>query len=184
MGVPLRASRPIDRVDPDRVVATGPGADSVRFVVERDTADRRLLWIRPLSGSRGSILLKPKAIHDLYSGWNDSTTVTLSAPDPATLGSLKLTFEGDPGVALIALLQDGQGRAVRRQPLQAGVRSVQWASLPAGTYSIRVVRDGNGNGRWDPGRWRAGLLPEAVLTHPEPVNVRAGWDLEVNWSLP
>lgn len=183
-GVPLRASRPIDRVAPDRVVATGPGADSVRFAVERDTADRRLLWIRPLSGSRGSILLKPKAIHDLYGGWNDSTTVALSAPDPATLGSLKLTFDGGSERALIALLQDAQGRAVRRQPLQGGAHSVQWEGLPPGTYSIRVVRDGNSNGRWDPGRWRDGLLPEPVLTHPEPVNVRAGWDLDVNWTLP
>lgn len=187
-GLPLRASRPIDRVDPERIVATGPGADSVRFAVDRDTMDQRLLWIRPqagsLAGRTGSILLKPKAVHDLYGGWNDSTTVALSAPDPAAFGSLRLTFDGGTEEALIALLQDAQGRAVRRQPLSGGRRSVLWEGLTAGTYAIRVVRDANGNGRWDPGRWREGLPPEPVLTHPEPVNVRAGWDLEVNWALP
>ncbi|MBV6403948.1 MAG: Ig-like domain-containing protein [Flavobacteriales bacterium] len=183
VGVPLRSSRPIDRVDAERVVAIGPGADSVRFAVDRDTTDRRLLWVRHQGGDRGPILLRPKAVHDVFGAWNDSTTVTLGAFDPGTVGSLKLTIDG-PGGSLIALLQDGQGRAVRRAVLQGGTRTVLWGGLSPGTYSIRAVRDANANGRWDPGRWREGLLPEVVLTHPEPVQVRLGWDLEITWTLP
>ncbi len=183
-GVPVRASRPIDRIDPDRMGIVGTRADSMQFTVELDTADRRLLWVRHRGGGQGSILLRPKAVHDLYGGWNDSTMVSLGPLDASAMGSLRISFGGRSAGALIALLQDGQGRAVRRQALQDGTRSVHWEDLPPGAYRIRVVLDENGNGRWDPGRWRDGLLPEPVLTQPEPVNVRAGWDLELTWALP
>jgi len=183
-GVPLHAGRPVERVDTDRIVAFGPGADSVRVTVDRDNNDQRMLVLRAEGPGTASILLKPKAVRDIVGGWNDSLVVAMRAAQPGAFGTLALTFADPLNTPLIALLQDAQGRVVRRQEVRGDAPSVTWEGLTGGRYTIRVIRDANGNGRWDPGRWREQLPPEEVLTHPDPVNVRAGWDVDVNWILP
>jgi len=49
--------------------------------------------------------------------------------------------------------------------------------------TLRVIADSNGNGRWDTGEWSTALQPERTYYHTETVNVRAAWDVVVDWDL-
>ena len=45
-----------------------------------------------------------------------------------------------------------------------------------------MIDDVNGNGRWDTGVLDV-LQPERTWYHAELVNIRASWDITVDWSL-
>ena len=49
--------------------------------------------------------------------------------------------------------------------------------LPPGEYQIRIIKDSNGNGRWDTGNYLKKIQPEEVQYLIAPINVRANWEL-------
>ena len=49
--------------------------------------------------------------------------------------------------------------------------------LPPGEYQIRIIKDANGNGRWDTGNYLKKIQPEEVTYLKESIIVRANWEL-------
>ena len=47
-----------------------------------------------------------------------------------------------------------------------------------GTYVIKYIIDTNRNGLWDNGDFNKRQQPEKVGYYPQPITVRAYWDLE------
>ena len=185
--VKMISSRPIVSYDTARMKLS---VDSVplAFTVERDSVDQRTLTLRSAlrAGDNARLKLLPKAVRDIYGGSNDTLASSVGrAADKAT-GTLRIamvTPAETSGTYILALI-DGQGRAVRSDAVSNGKVPLTWERVPPGTYELRCIVDGNLNGRWDEGSLAARRLPELVFRHPDPVNVRAGWDLRVDWVLP
>ena len=49
-------------------------------------------------------------------------------------------------------------------------------------YYMRCYVDENGNGMWDTGDYSIGLQPECVFYFPQPIRVKAKWDIEQDWA--
>ncbi len=49
-------------------------------------------------------------------------------------------------------------------------------------YYMRCYVDENGNGMWDTGDYSIGLQPERVFYFPQPIRVKAKWDIEQDWA--
>ncbi len=88
-------------------------------------------------------------------------------------GTLRIRTTADPK----ALLQVIKGEQVLRQvPLSDTV--LQVSLLPPGIYSVRILHDENGNGRWDTGRlYGKRVEPELTEQLPGDVTVRANWEV-------
>ncbi len=54
-------------------------------------------------------------------------------------------------------------------------------SLSAGTYSLRIIYDENDNGKWDSGNLVQKQQAEEVEYFPKDINIRADWDVIVEW---
>lgn len=52
-----------------------------------------------------------------------------------------------------------------------------WPTIKPGDYTLRVITDWNGNGRWDTGMYDQGLQPEPIYLRPLE-KLRANWDLD------
>ncbi len=61
--------------------------------------------------------------------------------------------------------------------------SVVFPWLEPGKYKLKVIFDTNDNGKWDTGKYLAGIQPEKVKFYQGEINVRANWDLELSWDL-
>lgn len=185
--VKMISSRPIVSYDTARMTLS---VDSVplAFTVEQDSVDQRTLTLRSTlrAGDNARLTLLPKAVRDIYGGSNDTLVSSVGrAADKAT-GTLRIamvTPTEASGTYILALI-DGQGRAVRSDAVNSDGATLTWERVPPGTYEVRCIVDANLNGRWDEGSLAARRLPEMVFRHPDPVNVRAGWDLRVDWVLP
>ena len=56
-----------------------------------------------------------------------------------------------------------------------------FSSLPPGNYSVKVIEDANGNGRWDSGDYDKKLQPERITTFTID-ELKANWDVEKTWE--
>lgn len=54
--------------------------------------------------------------------------------------------------------------------------------LTPGSYYVRAFLDVNGNDVWDTGDYDACRQPEEVFYFPQPLKVRAMWDIEQDWE--
>lgn len=184
----LVAARPIHEVDTARMHLLN---DSLRlpFVVERDTMDRRRFTVvtRLPQEASASLTLLPKAVRDIYQGHNDTLRTTVGRADEKATGTLRVKVASGSGEAdgpLILQLLSGADRVVRTAVVRAGDAGVVWEHIAPGNHSLRLIGDRNGNGRWDTGSLDDRVQPEPVWRYPETVNIRAAWDIGVEWKLP
>jgi hypothetical protein len=128
----------------------------------------------------------PKAVTDIYGGHNDTLRTGLGRAAEQSTGTLRIKIRSDTGntTPLILQLLSNQDRLVRETLLLGGERNVIWERLQPGNHVLRLIMDQNGNGRWDTGDLDVGLQPEPVWRNAEEVNVRAAWDLGVEWKIP
>ncbi|MCW5899958.1 MAG: Ig-like domain-containing protein [Flavobacteriales bacterium] len=183
-----------------RLHATRPIAafDRARFLVERDSlplpfdlyqdsTDVRTMVLRvslPL-GASAALTVLPKGIRDIYGGHNDTLRTGLGRAAEGGTGNLRVrldTPEGAAGPFMLQLL-DAQGRTVREQRIARGGGPVGWERISPGNHGLRLIADDNGNGRWDTGVLDEAIQPERVWQHGTAINVRAGWDLTIDWKL-
>lgn len=51
-----------------------------------------------------------------------------------------------------------------------------------GDYYLRCFVDRDFNGVWDTGKYSEGIMPEIVYYFPQPLRVKAKWDIEQDWA--
>jgi hypothetical protein len=102
--------------------------------------------------------------------------------NPADYGSLAGEIVPDtlhPGtqyVMLLTLPAQKKGSAQTKRVTGPGKFSFKY--LPAGKYSIRLIKDDDKNGYLSPGSLNPYFLPEKVIIDPNPVEVKANWAVE------
>lgn len=182
----LRTARPIRDLDTTRIQLY---RDTIPlpYQVRRDTSDERtirLLTELP-AGASAQLTLLPKAIRDIYGGTNDTLRAPLGRAAEQATGTLRVNVTGPRpamGSYLLHLL-DAQQRVIAWSRLTDEDPTVLWQRLAPGRSTLRLIADSNDNGRWDTGEWNSRLQPERTWHHPDGVNVRAAWDVVVDWKL-
>ncbi|MCB0765310.1 MAG: Ig-like domain-containing protein [Flavobacteriales bacterium] len=182
----FHASRPLAQLAPDRFSLL---TDSVAhpFTVGRDSLDDRLVHLTTMlpAGGAAQLTVLPKAVTDIYGGHNDTLRIGIGKASEQSTGTLRVALEVDSTMqgTLILQLLTMQDRLVEEADLVEGERSITWERLSPGNHRIRLIEDRNGNGRWDTGILDLGIQPERIRVHPDEVNVRAAWDLGVDWKI-
>lgn len=57
---------------------------------------------------------------------------------------------------------------------------INYENLLPGIYKLRIISDENKNNTWDTGNYLQKLQPEKTIYYPNPIKIRANWDLEIN----
>lgn len=184
----LVSSRPLVAIDTARMRLHADTVD-LPFTAALDSADHRVLHLRsPLEAGRSATLdLLPKALVDPYGGTNDTLHLVWGTAAAMTFGKLRVRIAIDSTSTLegpfILQLLGAQGQVVRQEIVPQLPRTAVWDLLTPGAYSLRLIGDRNGDGKWTTGAFTTGLSPERTFIHTEPVTVRANWDVEVDWTI-
>lgn len=80
---------------------------------------------------------------------------------------VQLMNRGDKCVAQLAAGPDGRA---------------DFFFLKPGEYFLRCYIDEDGDGEWDTGEYNSGMQPEQVFYFPQPILVKAKWDIEQDWA--
>jgi uncharacterized protein (DUF2141 family) len=129
------------------------------------------------------IIFDDSAFMDQKGLFNDSTMIGLNVRSVEDYGVLILsvTVPELPGQFIIQLLDQNENILREQFISKSGLLRFEFL-LPA-NYKLKAIHDVNGNKRWNPGNYRAGLLPETVQYYPGDISIRANWDLQEDWKL-
>ena len=86
-----------------------------------------------------------------------------------------------PDTAVIVQLLNGSDKPVATERANNDGRAEFYYVRP-GTYYLRCFIDANGDGIWTTGDYDAGIPPEETFYFPQPLNVKALWELNQDWS--
>lgn len=184
--VRIRATRPLRHMDPALVRLVSESVE-LPFTLRADSIDLRTWWLQSelVPGGSATLTILPKAVRDPYNGSNDTLRVGIGRSAEQNTGMLRvrLTSKALPTGPFIVQLLNTQGQVVREERVAELGGEIIWQRVKPGNHTLRVVWDVNGNGLWDTGDLDTGRQPERVWPNNTPINVRAAWDLGVDWEL-
>lgn len=180
----LRTARPIASIDSARFTLMRDSTALPFHVTALEDGHTIALHAEMIPGTTTKLTVEPKAVRDIYGGVNDTLRMAFGRAADQGTGTLRIELKHlpDNSSSLIQLL-DAQQRITQESTITGPSASVKWERLAPGVRTLRLVADANGNGRWDTGEWATLRQPERTWYHTEPVNVRAAWDVVVDWDL-
>jgi len=123
----------------------------------------------------------PQALTDWY-GVNNKDTIRLKVNtiDPEELGNIILDFTSVPDTSFVVSLNLKKDKI--RDFVVRSDTTIQVNKMKAGSYTLELVQDINGNGRWSPGDIKTKRQSEQIKSLPLE-ELKAGWDIELSVDL-
>lgn len=129
-----------------------------------------------------SLYFPAGVFHDIFGLSNDSIVIPFKVRKERDYGSIALAvLDTSKGTDKILQLVNDGGEVIRELPF-TGDTTLTIAHLLPGTFRLKLIFDENLNGKWDTGNYFEGIEPETVKYYPDAVQVRANWDIELNWK--
>ena len=125
--------------------------------------------------------LLPGAVEDIFGTSNDSIEKKYRYGQLEDYGTLQLSIEGATYPIIVELL-DGKDEIVSTVNLDQK-EPLTFDLLEPATYGLRVIYDRNKNGRFDSGNWLLKTQAEEVKYFPDPIEVRANWEIDQTFII-
>jgi hypothetical protein len=127
-----------------------------------------------------SLFVKPKAATDCFGQKNDTLKSKFKIQKADFYGTLSVKLTGLTGGNYILKLVNEKDE-VQKEMTVTDLTSAKFEMLPPGTYHLKLIADENKNGKWDTGIYFQHKQPEKVIYYANPVKMRSGWDMDVEW---
>ncbi len=125
----------------------------------------------------------PNSFTDIFNLNNDSSKVKFTTKTERDYGQFVLEFQGpDKDHPYILQLLTERGDLVQERVIGSNTK-LDFLNLDPGKYRLKLIYDVNGNGEWDTGSYGEKRQPEKIIFYQEPLEVRAGWDLDISWTV-
>ena len=101
-------------------------------------------------------------------------------------GNIYITVVPPAGMKQVVVqLTDENGKVLKEQAITKR-QEVMFEHLAPAKYKLRALLDADGNGKWSTGNYHWRTLPETVIDYKDPLEIRAGWDIDLDepWQLP
>lgn len=173
---------PIERIDSSKVKIYKDSVE-VESQIKYDSFKQRLeLAFQTEEKQKYMFLMLPEAVTDFFGKSNDSLKVDFATKEYSEYGNLKIVLQNVKEFPVIVQLTDNKGKVVAEHYTEEE-NEVEFMYLNPAIYTIRIVYDSNKNGIWDTGNYLKKIQPERVVYYPEPIDVRANWDIEQTFIL-
>ncbi len=120
-----------------------------------------------------NIQLLPEAIKDFFDDTNDTLSYTLKTRKESDFGNIRFTLNNAKYPVIVQLTND-KGE-IKYEQYSTKKETLDFSNLDSGKYSIRVIFDENGNGKYDPGSYLKKRQPERVIHFEMDDEVRPDW---------
>ena len=100
-------------------------------------------------------------------------------------GNIYITVIPPEGMKQVVVqLTDENGKVLKQQTITKK-EVVMFEHLAPAKYKLRTILDADGNGKWSTGNYHRRTLPETVIEYKDPLDLKAGWDIDLDepWEL-
>lgn len=178
----ISGSTPLDSIDKSLITFINKDSSNIEFGVEKDLKHNSfIIQFKKEESEAYNIQLLPGAIKDMFDNTNDTITQVLRTKTLLDYGNLRVLLQNVKYPIIIQLTDDkGEVLAEKYSEKQ---EPVDFNFLSPKKYFVRVVFDDNGNKKWDSGDFIAQQQPERISYYPSEVDIRAGWDEAIQFTL-
>lgn len=127
-----------------------------------------------------SLFIKPGSVVDWFGQKNDTIKMNFKVRESRYYGTLNVKLANLPAGNYILRVVNDKDLVIRETTL-AGAGAAKFELLPPGSYRLKLIADENKNGKWDTGNYLLHQQPERVTYYINPVKMRSGWDMDVEW---
>jgi len=175
--ITIKTATPIASFDVNKMVVNRDSTAIPFEVIKSDDFSLKLNFLKEESKFY-TLRMDSAAIIDIYNQASDSTFHNYAAQENAYFGHVKFSFDIDT-VDRIGYLYDTQGNLIRTQKInEDGILSFR--DLYPGMYSLMILYDENGDGKWNTGSYLKKINAEKMKRYQGEINVRSNWALELN----
>ena len=172
----LKTSAPITSIDSSKIELVSDSAQIDYKLIKGDfTLD---IEFEHLVNTEYNLIIHKGAIKGLNKSENDSTNISVYTKSESDLAGLKINTTLLDTAYIIELLKEG----VILETIDAG-KPLYFEKLLPARYEMRLIVDSNQDGKWTAGNYFENILPEKVYYYPELIDLRANWELEVDWEI-
>ena len=100
-------------------------------------------------------------------------------------GNIYITVAPPKGMKQVVVqLTDESGKVLKEEAITKK-QEVMFDYLMPAKYKLRAILDTDGNGKWSTGNYHHHTLPETILDYKDPLELKAGWDIDLEevWNL-
>ncbi len=180
----LSATKPILKIDTSFMVCT---EDSIKItpIIKRDSISPHKIIFSSLNKEKKlyKIILLPGAVTSIYEEKNDTIQFNFTNDVYKNYATLEIDLKDSTqhkGEKIFQLLND------RNELLREYFVSndkVIFPKIANGKYNARLIYDLNGNKKWDTGYYPKKTYPEIVIAYPGNIEITAGLDLNLKWTI-
>ena len=155
----------------------------IDFKVEYDSLYNRYSFpIEKEEGQKYFMQILPEAIIDFYDGVNkDTLDFSFRTKMKSEYGNIRVNLRNAEFPLIVQLVNQNGVVIYERYTTESPV--VDFTDISPRQYSLRVVYDTNGNGKYDTGNFLLGIQPERVSYAPPLEEVRASFDFVIDFTL-
>lgn len=159
-------------------------SEPLKYTVHEDTINLKVVRLKAnwSPGEQYILKIDSAAITDIYDVVNDKKDFVVSTPGMDKYGTLYIEVDSVFDNALLQLVVNG-GKDVLRQNYLPKNGKVAFRYLKPSEYMIRILKDDNRNGKFDNGKFDEKVQPEEFIYYMERVQVRANWDIKVDFRV-
>ena len=100
-------------------------------------------------------------------------------------GNIYITVIPPDGMKQVIVQLIDESEKVLKQEIITRKQEVMFEYLMPANYKLRAILDADGNGKWSTGNYHRHTLPETVLEYKDSLELKAGWDIDLEdpWNM-
>lgn len=181
--IEVRANIPLKEIRKDSVYLYN-SQDSLAFEIYQENLVQDRFYIIPTKAKGGDYKLKLDQGAGLgyFDQQNDSAIFAFSVLSKSELGRLDFRITGDSSQAYIFQLYETEGEVLLERRF-SGSTIIEMKNWKPKAYKGLLIFDEDKNNKWTTGDYHETLQPEKIIRYPEAIEIRANWDLELEWLV-
>jgi len=179
----MKFSHPIKNADVSKIIFTEAN-DTVSFETELDDPVRRRFsfdyeWKEK---TKYTVFIPPGTFTDIFDLKNDTINLRFITRSIEDYGKLNLNVIIPDNANYIVRLMTTKDVVIRENSI-TGKEVIHYENLLPKEYKLKLIYDINGNGQWDTGDYSEKRQPEKVIYNSGKLQIRANWDLDLDWLV-
>lgn len=177
--ITINSNTPIKEIIKDKIVLKEDSIERKNYQLQQDSLENNKYHIRfnwkPKKNYE--LVLEEKAINGYFEEYNPETKLSFTLNDDNNYGDIILTLNNlEPNQQYIVELIDDKKTKVYDRSLLKDNNKIAYLKYPAGKYSIRIIKDINENGRWDPVDIYQKIQAEPIWYMDKSFTIRPNWE--------